>query len=163
MSVYAQLMDDEIAISDYSNYEIAAFVGDECRGIAEVKSTTKDGQTYTWLYFRVRSNVASGEKVTFKAYDKSHGKTLQIEESIDFVSQGQVGLPSSPSTLTIRAYTLGDVNDDDLIDIADIVTLVNHISGTVPDVFVEEAADVNQDNIIDVADIVTLVNMISNQ
>ena len=35
MAVYFQLYKDELVITDYSDYEIAAFVGEECRGVAE--------------------------------------------------------------------------------------------------------------------------------
>ena len=46
MTVYAQLKIDDAVVSDYSNYEVAAFVGDECRGVAEIQ--TKENST--WLY-----------------------------------------------------------------------------------------------------------------
>lgn len=162
MSVYAQLMDDEIAISDYSNYEIAAFVGDECRGIAEVKSTTKDGQTYTWLYFRVRSNVASGEKVTFKAYDKTEGKVLKISETVEFSSQESIGMPSSPYNLHIVRFIPGDVNDDGEINSTDIMLVINRILDRTSSssVIIPEAMDLNNDGSVNSTDIMLIINKI---
>lgn len=107
MTVYAKVVYEGAEVSDYSNYEIGAFVGNECRGVGDVQ--TKD--SYTWVYLRVRSNQASGEKLIFKLYDKSTGRTSVIKPSqvIAFSSQGMIGKPSSPVTLEKPSYTLGDV------------------------------------------------------
>ena len=77
MTVYAKVVYEGAEVSDYSNYEIGAFVGNECRGVGDVQ--TKD--SYTWVYLRVRSNQASGEKLIFKLYDKSTGRTSVIKPS----------------------------------------------------------------------------------
>ena len=57
--------------------------------------------------------------------------------------------------------TLGDVSNDGIINVIDIVSLVNHILGsnTLTDVGLC-AADLNSDGIINVIDIVSLVNII---
>ena len=162
MSVYASLLNDDAVVTDFSNYEVAAFVGDECRGIAEVQSAEKDGQTYLWLNLRVRSHVASGETVTFRVFDKEKNRVLRTNETLDFVHQSTAGMPSSPFEISIQKYVVGDVNDDTEIDIADVTALVNYISGTLPPFFIEAAADVNQDNEVDISDVVSLVKTISN-
>jgi len=55
----------------------------------------------------------------------------------------------------------GDVTLDKLIDIADVVSLVGYILGTIQyDTRQEEAADVNQDAAIDVGDLVGVINLI---
>ena len=64
------------------------------------------------------------------------------------------------STLAISTYTLGDVNADGSIDVADFIAIANHILGNTSDGFVEKAADVNEDNAIDVADFIGVANMI---
>ena len=57
--------------------------------------------------------------------------------------------------------TLGDINQDNLINVIDIVSLVNYILGSVDfDVAQLCAADLNGDTIINVIDIVSLVNII---
>ena len=66
MTIYAQLKIDNAVVSDYSNYEVAAFVGNECRGVAEIQ--TKDNST--WLYIRVRSASASSYSIKQKAKAK---------------------------------------------------------------------------------------------
>lgn len=64
------------------------------------------------------------------------------------------------STLVISSYTLGDVNADGSIDVADFIAIANHILGKTPVGFVEKAADVNEDNSIDVADFIAVANII---
>lgn len=66
------------------------------------------------------------------------------------------------STLVISSYTLGDVNADGSVDVADFIAVANHILGNTPEVFVYKAADVNVDNSIDVADFIGIANMILN-
>lgn len=66
------------------------------------------------------------------------------------------------STLAISSYTLGDVNADGSVDVADFIAVANHILGNTPEVFVHKAADVNVDNSIDVADFIGIANMILN-
>ena len=97
MTVYATLEYEGTAVTDYSDYEIGAFVGDECRGVGEIQS--KDG--HEWIYLRIRSNVASGEIVQFRLHIKSVGETYVVKtaNSIEFVSQGLVGKPSNPILL----------------------------------------------------------------
>ena len=149
MTIYAQLKIDNAVVSDYSNYEVAAFVGDECRGVAEVH--TQDNST--WLYIRVRSASASGEKISFKLFDKTEGKIKRIAETVDFESQGLEGMPSSPFDLTSAKYTPGDVNDDGSINIADVTSILSIMAGNQSDSLIREAADVNDDGAINVLSI----------
>ena len=61
------------------------------------------------------------------------------------------------------AYTLGDINRDGSITIADVTALVNIILGkdsTEPHAYDHRAADVNQDSSITIADVTALVNLI---
>ena len=155
MTVYAQLKIDDAVVSDYSNYEVAAFVGDECRGVAEIQ--TKENST--WLYIRVRSASASGEKISFKLFDKTEDKIKRIAETVDFQSQGLEGMPSSPFDLTPAKYTPGDVNDDGRINVADIVA-IRRINACLDDSkFIKEATDINGDGRTNVAYIVAIRRM----
>lgn len=161
MTVYAKVVYEGTEVSDYSNYEIGAFVGNECRGVGDVQ--TKD--SYTWVYLRVRSNQASGEKLIFKLYDKSTGRACVIKPSqvIAFSSQGMIGKPSSPVTLEKPSYTLGDVNEDGKISVMDIVAISQIMSGQVDSNYNNLAADVNVDGKISVMDIVSVRQMIANK
>lgn len=159
MTVYAKVVYEGTEVSDYSNYEIGAFVGNECRGVGDVQ--TKD--SYTWVYLRVRSNQASGEKLIFKLYDKSTGRTSVIKPSqvIAFSSQGMIGKPSSPVTLEKPSYTLGDVNEDGVISITDIIAISKIIAGSADNNYNKLAADVDGDGKISITDIVLVNQMIA--
>lgn len=160
MTVYAKVVYEGAEVSDYSNYEIGAFVGNECRGVGDVQ--TKD--SYTWVYLRVRSNQASGEKLIFKLYDKSTGRTCVIKPSqvIAFSSQGMIGKPSSPVTLVKPSYTLGDVNEDGIIDIADVVAASQLTAGVADSKYNSLAADANLDGKINIADVVMISTIIAD-
>ena len=58
---------------------------------------------------------------------------------------------------------LGDINQDDMINILDIVNMINFILGNFYPTDNEfYSADINQDNIINILDVVLLVNIILN-
>ena len=87
---------------DYSEYDVAAFVGDECRGIAEVL-TLEGGKEC--LYLRARSNRENGETMTFKYRNKATDEVLPIEAvSFDFISNSRLGYPSTPYEVKIIFY-----------------------------------------------------------
>ena len=157
MTVYALLKIDDAVVSDYSNYEVAAFVGDECRGVAEIQ--TKENST--WLYIRVRSASASGEKISFKMFDKTEGKSKRMAETVDFESLGLAGMPSGPIDLTPAKYTPGDVNDDEKINIADVTSILSIMAGNQSDSLIKEAADVNGDGAINVADVTSVLSIMA--
>ena len=159
MTIYAQLVVEGQAVSDYENYEVAAFVGDECRAVGEVFSQ----EGYTWVYLRPRSNAASGETITIKVYDKAKGRAVRINESFSFQSQGQEGEPSSPVNLTMKMYTLGDVNDDGFIDIADVTSVLAIMAGKGGSNLINEAADVNEDGYIDIADVTSILSIMAGK
>ena len=159
MTAYIELSLGGAVVDDYSNYEVGAFVGNECRGVAKVDS--KNG--YTWLYLRIWSNEASSETIELKTYDKTTGKTYRVLETIDFVSQSMVGQPSSPMTATVKTYTLGDVNDDGRINIADVTSTLSIMAGNSNDKFIREAADANEDGRVNIADIAKILAIIAGK
>ena len=110
MAVYYQLQKNgaDISFADLSNYELAAFVGDECRGVGEILTQTVNEQTVHYGYLRVRSNAASGETVSFKVYVKDANQEVPIdaEANIAFQSDEAVGKPSSPKALNISVFQL---------------------------------------------------------
>lgn len=151
MTAYVQLVVDGTPVEDYSNYELAAFVGDECRGIAVPDS--KDG--YQWLQLMMYSNTPN-ETIGFKVYDKEKARALKINETVTFADMGQVGMPSSPMNLTMKMYTPGDVNDDGKFTNADIICIRRIMAGYVDSKVIPEAAEVSGDNKVTNADIISV-------
>lgn len=74
-----------------SDHKLAAFVNGEVRGVAE--STPVSGG---WLFFISVYGNASGEHVTFRAYDASSDTVYEIEQALDFSVNGISGSPSTP-------------------------------------------------------------------
>ena len=60
---------------------------------------------------------------------------------------------------TSLRYTIGDVNNDDAVNISDVTALVNIILGKEKD-YREELANVNEDDGIGISDVTSLVNVI---
>ena len=66
--------------------------------------------------------------------------------------------------LNEESVLLGDINQDSLINILDIVSLINFILGVnTPNEYEELASDLNQDLYINVLDVVILVNAILSE
>lgn len=162
MTVIVSLELDEATITDLSNYEIAAFCGDECRGVVTAADILDTGTAQVG-YLRVRSNSSSGEAITFKVYDKTEQKELNVQNAkITFSNNATQGAPSSPFKLDItQRYTPGDTNGDDEIDLTDASLIFRYYSEFFEDVdameeagltFVLEAADVNGDGFVDLTD-----------
>ena len=86
---------------------------------------------------------------------------LNITSNIDgHVKNAQ----SFPIVLNIieQLVMLGDLNQDSIVNILDIVQIVNIILGATPTQYQVEAGDLNTDGIVNVLDIVNIVNMILN-
>ena len=151
MTAYVSLTVNGVA-ADYSRYAVGAFVGDECRGVATF--TTQSG--YTWGELRIRSNAATGETVSFKAYDITTGTATDCGETLAFTSLGVAGLPSSPFALSTTAASqmAGDMDGDGKITIADVKALTEYyLSGG----SYKTVCDVNGDGVLTVADITALI------
>ena len=60
----------------------------------------------------------------------------------------------------LNALPQGDVNDDDILNIQDIILMIQFVIGNVENPDWEDDADVNNDTIVDILDIVLIINMI---
>ena len=73
----------------------------------------------------------------------------------------EVTLRSVINLLDESTYILGDVNQDTVIDILDLVMVVNHILGIQDFETIQSyAADINEDAIINIQDIIAIINII---
>ena len=100
MSLYFKLSSDAVNPPvNQADYEIAAFVDDVCRGVAERLPGVDD-----CLYMRIRSNSPSGEQILFKARNKA-GELIELSHaSIIFEDGKAVGLPSDPYIMEVVEY-----------------------------------------------------------
>ena len=147
MTVYVTVIKNGNPVSQLTDYEIAAFCGDECRGVATVQTAEKDGNETVYGYLRIRSNQQSGEAITFRVYDRQADKEFDVENtSLIFQLQEVVGLPSDP--LILAVVLKGDVNGDGAITAQDallVLQLEAKKVGPTDDGIVYETADVNGD------------------
>ena len=160
MTVYFELKQGEETVTDISDYEVAAFVGEQCRGVAEIQTVTTDvNSNVQYGYLRIHSNQKEDESIKFRAYKLSTGNIINIKETISFKNLDLIGMPSTPFALTLSAKK-GDVNFDDSVDASDIVEIINYIMGKQPKKFDKEAADMNNDNVVNIADIIIIANIL---
>ena len=102
MSVYLSVSFGS-SYMDYSRYEVAAFCGEECRGVAEVLELPGGGQPC--LYLRIRSNQESGETINLRYYDTATGEEAIIDgNEIRFEANSRIGYPSSPLEVVVARY-----------------------------------------------------------
>ena len=94
-------------------------------------------------------NVSQGEHTFLWKYVKDPG----VSVGDDAVWIDNIIFPPS----YYESYVLGDVNDDGVINIADVIIAVNIILGTLE---FNQAADMNGDGSIDVVDIINIVSII---
>ena len=165
MTVFVNLKLDDELLTDWSNYEVAAFCGSECRGILTEEDILDTGSAKVGQ-LRVRSNSSSGETITFKVYDKTEQKEINVQDTkVTFKGDDKIGSASAPFTLDItQRYTPGDVNGDNRINVMDIQLIINKMfKRTLPANFVEAAADVNGDGRVNVMDIQLVINKMFNR
>lgn len=161
MTVYFNLGNDGTAIPDLTDYEVAAFVGNECRGVASVQTiTTPDESQVQCGYLRIRSNLTEGETISFKVYRKSTGKTLCVKETQSFKALDINGFPSNPIQFTLSDVLLGDVNSDGEVNAVDLSMLIDRILQIENADFIEAAGDINSDGEINAVDYSLMINLI---
>ena len=98
----------------------------------------------------VANNVALGQ------YDV----IVKDVELVKYGTSSQIHHSDRTATLTIKEMTLGDVNGDGRISVADATSIINYVLGRMPVSFILVAADVNGDNDITLADAVATVDKI---
>ncbi len=157
MTIYFTLQNGSEAVSNLDDYEVAAFVGNECRGIGKFLSQND----VTYGYLRVYSNVTSGETLSFKYYKKSTEEEKNIFGSpIPFVADTNVGYPSTPQVFDLANNVLpGDVDGDGEITVNDVIMAIQASLGNPAENFNSVAADLDNDGEITVNDIIMMIQL----
>lgn len=97
MQIVARLTAIDGTFSEVEADLVAAFVGDECRGLASPIADV-DGL----VFLTVGSNLTSGETITFKAWYSVTGQIADLNETFAFADQGEVGTFDEPFIFTIQ-------------------------------------------------------------
>jgi gliding motility-associated-like protein len=95
MSVTCKATEACVGLADTNNY-IAAFVGTQCRGAVKTKVAFGSGKL---ALLTIKSNVVSGEKVSFKVYKASGNTVLTMLDSVLFNQGTQTGTLANPFVL----------------------------------------------------------------
>lgn len=158
MTIWYMLQDSEVNVANLENYEVAAFVGDECRGIGTV--ITQGGNTVCQLL--VYSNDADGEKLSFKAYDKTTMEEKELYGNmVQFSADGITGMPSTPYLLDfVQKYIPGDADGDMELTINDVIMTINAALGNPSASFNSAAADLDGDGEITINDVIKEINLV---
>ena len=85
-------------------------------------------------------------------------ETGELQNSLPLSTNPSMVMAGGVATVKNLTSLLGDVNNDAVLDILDIVLIVNYILGSGD--IQPNTADMNDDGIIDILDIVNLVNII---
>ncbi|MBI3193827.1 MAG: T9SS type A sorting domain-containing protein [Ignavibacteriae bacterium] len=98
MTITAKLFVDDV-LSEDTYDKVAAFVGDEVRGIGNVEYVP-ELETYE-LFLTIYSNQTNGEALSFKILDASTCRELgQIVEQYNFIANTVFGTPLVPVTIS---------------------------------------------------------------
>ena len=89
--VTAQVFIDDVAVE---NGTLAAFVGDECRGVVDA-TYFPVGQYYVFTIM-CYSNMASGETLNFKYFNPASCGVCELDGNVDFVADMIEGTPDNP-------------------------------------------------------------------
>jgi len=93
---------------------LAAFVGDECRGLAN--GLEVPGKNQCIFPLMVHSNMIDGEPMIFKYYDASNDQFYSIEESVEFAADMVLGkhpdffVMHIQSTVGVNEHTKNDLS-----------------------------------------------------
>lgn len=116
-------------ISNNTNDIIAAFINDECRGVA---SPSADGKVFMTIY----SNSAQGEVVVLKVWDSKNNKEYTLSQTLQFEEGASYGDLQNPITLhtniknyRLKAFNVFSPNGDDVNDkwIVEDLSLVSNL------------------------------------
>ena len=120
-----------------------------CGSLYEETFTGNDGEVAT-LSVKISETMEDGNYAIIL-------KNIKLTES-DINNSYQT--EQVKTTLTIKSYILGDINNDGKVDVSDYIGVANRILNIPQEGFNEKAADVNEDGVIDVSDYIGVANII---
>ena len=107
----------------------------------------------------INREIVDLETTEFTDYDVTPGKTYYYYYKVLSTDLKEYDV-SNVVAATPLTSELGDANGSGDVDVADVITTVNQITGLEPKPFIFEAADMNTDQIIDVLDVIGIIQKI---
>lgn len=114
---------------------------------------------YTYMTFKnsdgsIASITSMGLTITFE-----DGKLIAVngDETLT-LDIGELNLMYFSATKAVNGR--GDVNNDGIVNITDVMLTVNYVIGKTPSVFLQHNADLNSDGNINITDVMGIINII---
>ncbi len=117
------------------------------------------GDTLATDTVRLNERMIDSDVTTYTDFDVKPGETYYYYYKIMRTSLME-NSPSKTVAVTPRTASKGDANGSESVDVADVVTEINYMTGQEPQPFIFEAADVNADLAINILDVVGTINII---
>ncbi len=147
-----------VSLSDRKGRDHVIMVNEAADGALRVLSyspTLKSFKNNEGELFYIYVKVPEGASGTFPIWLRNTILTSTDEEELYAID--------ALSNVRVYNYKLGDVNNDDIVTIADVVATARYILNYNPEPFVFEAADMNGDSKITITDVVKIANLILDQ
>lgn len=97
MTAVVRLSDELRVFGNPEQDQVAAFVGDECRAVGDLKRN--QGEAY--YVMQIKGVAAIGEKISFRYYSANNKYLYQTDADLDFVSDGVYGSVQAPEVLPV--------------------------------------------------------------
>ena len=110
---------------------------------------------------RINQEIVDIETTEYTDYDVTPGETYYYMYKVLSTDLKEYDVSNVVGVTPLTA-TMGDANGSGDVDVADVITTVNHAAGMKPKPFIFEAADMNTDLQIDILDVVGIIQKILN-
>jgi hypothetical protein len=93
---------------------VAAFQGEECRGVAAC--AIEEGRDSVYVYLTIFSNSFQGEEINFRFYNATNDSNIEISNTLSFADGENIGTVSSPYCLSNG--TTNNIEHDELVSVS---------------------------------------------
>lgn len=152
--------DQEVNYDDFLGFNIYRYQYDSVLTNRHYVSGT--GYVYDTVWMPVdtlRLNQTLVQDTMFTDFDVVPGERYYYYYKILSTSLTE-NSPSKTVSCVPHSTIPGDANGSYAVDVADVITTINYVTGQNPQPFLFDAADVNGDGTINVLDIVSIINLI---
>lgn len=150
---------DEEDFADLLGYNIYRWTGDTVRWDAHWENGQWVQAGWRIDTICINSSLIDAEVSQFIDYDVTPGKDYYYVIRQVTTSLNNYDISNAVVACPLTAIK-GDANGSMGVDVADVITEVNYITGLNPQPFIFEAADVNSDADVNIIDVVATVNLI---